>query len=331
MWENPRPVTRSLVSETLRALRPHQWAKNLLVFVPLVLTPPQVGDPDKQLKAVFAFVCLCLVASAGYVVNDLLDLAADRAHPVKRNRPFASGALPVAWGLVLAALLGAAGFALAVATTPSGFTGLLGLYLVTTLAYSLFLKRQLLVDVFVLAGLYTLRVIAGALAIAIELTPWLLAFSLFIFLSLAFAKRYSELQLMATRSETHARGRAYQVGDLELVVAPHDPSEIDAVALQKPKRDVGETVVSDAAMHRDVGARAPGRQRLVRPLAARKRPVVGRQNGLSRPRQRRHLDDQVRVDRAEYDDHRRPLRPNGCRWRLRQGLYSGDNRLRISV
>ena len=217
VWENPRPVTRDLVLDSLRALRPHQWTKNLLVFVPLALTPQQAGDPAKQLTALLAFVALSMVASAGYVVNDLLDLAADRAHPVKRNRPFASGALPVAWGLVLAALLGAAGFALAVATTPSGFTGLLGLYLVTTLAYSLFLKRQLLVDVFVLAGLYTLRVIAGALAIAIELTPWLLAFSLFIFLSLAFAKRYSELQLMATRSETHARGRAYQVGDLELV------------------------------------------------------------------------------------------------------------------
>ncbi len=217
VWENPRPVTRHLALDSLRALRPHQWTKNLLVFVPLALTPQHVGDPAKQLTAFFAFLALSMVASAGYVVNDLLDLDADRQHPTKRDRPFASGALPLGWGWALAGLLSAAGLGLALATTPEGFVGMLVLYAGATLAYSGFFKRQLLLDVIVLAGLYTLRVIAGSAAVDIGLTPWLLAFSLFIFLSLAFAKRYAELRLLASRSETHARGRAYQVGDLDLI------------------------------------------------------------------------------------------------------------------
>lgn len=198
-------------------MRPHQWTKNLLVFVPLALTPGEVGDVAKQATALLAFVALSLVASAGYVVNDLLDLEADRAHPVKRRRPFASGALSPGWGIGLAALLAAVGAALAWRFTPPGYWAVIGLYLALTFAYSFFFKRQLMLDVIVLAGLYTLRVIGGAQAVQIGLTPWLLAFSLFIFLSLAFAKRYSELQLMASRNESQVRGRAYQVVDLELV------------------------------------------------------------------------------------------------------------------
>lgn len=217
MWENSRPVTRRLVLDSIRALRPHQWTKNLLVFVPLALTPQALGDPAKQITALLAFVALCLVASAGYVANDLLDLEADRAHPVKRDRPFASGALSVAWGIGMAVLLALLGSAIAALATPPGYWVVIGVYLVLTFSYSLVLKRQLLLDVIVLAGLYTLRVIGGAQAVEIELTPWLLAFSLFIFLSLAFAKRYSEIQLMASRQESHVRGRAYQVDDLELV------------------------------------------------------------------------------------------------------------------
>lgn len=216
LWENARPVSRLLL-DSVRALRPHQWTKNLLVFVPLALTPQEVGDPQKLLTALLAFVALSLVASGGYVVNDLLDLEADRAHPVKRRRPFASGALPVGWGIAMAAGLALAGASVAVLATPPGYWAVIGTYLVLTFSYSLWLKRQLLLDVIVLAGLYTLRVIGGAQAVAIDLTPWLLAFSLFIFLSLAFAKRYSELHLMASRQENQLRGRAYQVGDLDLV------------------------------------------------------------------------------------------------------------------
>jgi 4-hydroxybenzoate polyprenyltransferase len=202
----------------LRALRPHQWAKNLLVFVPLALTPAQVTDPSKGLTALVAFVAWCLVASAGYVLNDLLDLEADRGHPIKRERPFASGSLSRAQGVALAAGLVVAGFGLALAGTPAGFVELLAVYLALTTLYSFYFKRLLLVDVIVLAGLYTLRVIAGAAAVSITLTPWLLAFSLFIFLSLAFAKRYSELDLYAARNENELEGRAYRVEDLGLVL-----------------------------------------------------------------------------------------------------------------
>jgi len=207
-----------LLVNVVRALRPHQWAKNLLLFVPLALTPHEVGSADKQLAVLLAFVAFSLGASAGYVLNDLLDLDADRHHPTKRHRAFASGALSITTGVLLIPVLLGASFAVAFFGTDRSVLPILGLYLVATVAYSVYLKRQLLVDVFVLAGLYTLRVIAGAAAAAIELTPWLLAFSLFIFLSLAFAKRYSELTLMEGRNETQPRGRAYRVGDLDLVL-----------------------------------------------------------------------------------------------------------------
>lgn len=210
-------MRRLPLGEGLRALRPHQWAKNLLVFVPLALTPQRLGDPALQLAALVAFAAFSLAASAGYVVNDLLDLEADRAHPDKRRRPFASGGLSLPAGLAMAAGLSAAAFGLALSRTPPSFALVLATYMALTLAYSAFLKRLLLVDVLLLAGLYTLRVIGGAAAVSITLTPWLLAFSLFIFLSLAFAKRYSELVLMASLREEGARRRAYRVGDLELV------------------------------------------------------------------------------------------------------------------
>jgi 4-hydroxybenzoate polyprenyltransferase len=173
---------------------------------------------------VLAFVCFSLCASAGYVLNDLLDLQADRQHPTKRHRPFASGALPVSLGVALTALLLALGLGLGFLFAAPSFLSVLGVYLVTSVTYSVFLKRQLLIDVIVLAGLYTLRVIAGGAAVSIELTPWLLAFSLFIFLSLAFAKRYSELALAATRQQEQLPRRAYQVGDLDLVLIPGSSS-----------------------------------------------------------------------------------------------------------
>jgi 4-hydroxybenzoate polyprenyltransferase len=212
-------VRRHPVVEGLRALRPHQWAKNLLVFVPLALTPGRVGEPALQLGALAAFVAFSLVASAGYLVNDLLDLEADRRHPEKCKRPFASGALGarIGVGLAIALVLGAV--VLVAAVLPGSFAGVLGTYLVLTLVYSAYLKRFLMLDVILLAGLYTLRLIGGAVAVTIGLTPWLLAFALFIFLSLAFAKRYSELHMLAARREVQAERRAYRVEDLDLVAA----------------------------------------------------------------------------------------------------------------
>jgi 4-hydroxybenzoate polyprenyltransferase len=204
-------------ASAVRAMRPHQWAKNLLVFVPLFLTPGDVGDTDKQWAVLLAFVAFCAVASAGYLLNDLLDLEADRAHPVKRDRPLASGQLPLWAGMSLAGALALFGFGVALTMKTLPFVAVLALYLALTTAYSLVLKRKLLVDVILLAGLYTLRVIGGAAAVVIFPTPWLLAFSLFIFLSLAFAKRASELQLMASVQREGAQRRAYRVEDLELV------------------------------------------------------------------------------------------------------------------
>lgn len=201
-----------------RAVRPHQWAKNLLVFVPLALTPEQLGDLAQWRAALWAFAALCAVASAGYLINDLRDLDADRLDPAKRERPFASGALPSRWGYGAAAVLLALGFATAVATTPRAFVAWLATYLVLTLAYSFYVKRQLLLDVLLLAGLYTLRLLAGGAAVGIALTPWLLAFSMFVFLGLAWAKRFAELRRMNEEWRKTAEGRAYRVDDLGVVL-----------------------------------------------------------------------------------------------------------------
>jgi 4-hydroxybenzoate polyprenyltransferase len=200
-----------------RALRPHQWAKNLLLFVPLVLTPAEAGDTAKWLVALAAFACWSAVASAGYLANDALDVAADRADPEKRHRPFATGALAIRTGLGAGIALGVAGVALAFAVAPLAFVAHLLAYLALTLLYSLYVKRWLLLDVLLLAGLYTLRLLAGGAAVQIALTPWLLAFSLFFFLGLAFAKRYGELQRITSVGAINS-SRAYRAGDLDLLM-----------------------------------------------------------------------------------------------------------------
>jgi 4-hydroxybenzoate polyprenyltransferase len=198
-----------------RALRPHQWAKNLLLFVPLALTPVQVSEIGKWLVLLAAFACWSAVASAGYLANDALDLAADRADPEKRNRPFASGALPVRTGIGASVALGLLAIGFAIAVTPPAFIGHLVVYLVLTLVYSLYVKRLLLLDVLLLAGLYTLRLLAGGAAVGIALTPWLLAFSLFFFLGLAFAKRYGELQRIGAGVQS---SRAYRSDEQDLLM-----------------------------------------------------------------------------------------------------------------
>lgn len=210
----PPPLPQG-VRAWLRALRPHQWAKNLLVFVPL-LTAHLLDNGDAISGAVLAFVAFCLCASSVYILNDLLDLAADRAHPRKRNRPFASGQLSVLAGLLLAPALLAAAFAVA-AFLPSRFVlALIGYYLLTLL-YSFALKRQPALDVVVLAMLYTARIVAGTFAIAIETSFWLLAFSMFVFLSLALVKRYTELQQARERGLHEAAGRGYRTEDLPII------------------------------------------------------------------------------------------------------------------
>lgn len=196
----------------VRALRPHQWSKNLLVFVAAVAAH-RIFEPAALYAATLAFVAFCLCASGAYVFNDLVDLDADRRHPRKRARPFAAGRLPVAGGLAAALLLVLAAFALA-SLLPPRFVLVLGLYAATTLAYSLLLKRIVLVDVVVLAALYTLRIVAGAVAIPVEASGWFLAFAMCLFLSLALVKRYAEVHRIAASAQQNVAGRGYRAAHL---------------------------------------------------------------------------------------------------------------------
>jgi 4-hydroxybenzoate polyprenyltransferase/phosphoserine phosphatase len=196
----------------LKALRVHQWAKNLLLFVP-VLTGFAFTNMASLGTVLLAFIAFSLAASATYIVNDLWDLDNDRAHPRKRNRPFASAQLSIFSGLGAAAGLLGLALLLASAVSP-GFLAMLGLYIVMTSAYSWVLKRYVLVDVLMLALLYTLRVFAGSVAAHIPVSSWLLAFSVFLFFSLALVKRCSELVSLQQNGGAAARGRDYRVGDL---------------------------------------------------------------------------------------------------------------------
>jgi 4-hydroxybenzoate polyprenyltransferase len=198
-----------------RAVRDHQWVKNLLVFVPLV-TSHKVLHFSLLLDTVLAFVAFCFCASSVYLLNDLLDLRADRLHPTKRRRPLASGDLSIPAGLaILVTMLAAAG--LTALLLPFAFRVVLGVYYALTLAYSMSLKRRLLVDIFVLGGLYTIRVLAGSAATGIEASPWLLAFCLFFFLSLALLKRYTELRTVKDEEGGALSARGYIPADLPLI------------------------------------------------------------------------------------------------------------------
>jgi 4-hydroxybenzoate polyprenyltransferase/phosphoserine phosphatase len=212
----------------LKAIRLHQWAKNVLIFLPLLLA--HAWAPGLVAGAALAFLSFGLCASATYIVNDLLDLEADRQHPRKRLRPFASGDLSALAGVVIVVLFLAASLTLAMLIPhviaalspqllhlikPHYFLVWLGAYLVTTLAYSLRLKRSVLVDVIVLSGLYTIRIIAGSAASGIAVSTWLGSFSIFFFLSLAFVKRFAELESLRERGGVSIGGRGYHVADIE--------------------------------------------------------------------------------------------------------------------
>jgi 4-hydroxybenzoate polyprenyltransferase/phosphoserine phosphatase len=202
----------------LRQLRLHQWAKNLLILVPAFASHREF-EAGVMISSLLAFFWFGLCASASYVVNDLMDLDSDRAHPRKRSRPLASAELPLVQGMVGAGLLLGIAIAGAAVTLGSLFTAVMLFYLVCTLWYSVSLKRIPMVDVLVLAGLYTLRVIAGGAAIAVVPSFWLLAFSMFVFLSLAVAKRYTELRSILTAGRSIAAGRGYTTDDLPLLLS----------------------------------------------------------------------------------------------------------------
>jgi hypothetical protein len=183
---------KARVKEYLRAMRPHHWIKNLLVFVPLIASH-KVHDLALLLDAALAFASFSLCAASVYLLNALLDLDADRHHVQTRRRPFAAGRISVVRGSLLIPVTLILAFALALMTLPPVFGAALGVYCLMTVAYSLRLKRVLMLDVVVLAGLYSIRIIAGTLAIAETHSFWLLAFSMFIFLNLAMAKRFAEV------------------------------------------------------------------------------------------------------------------------------------------
>ena len=208
---------RSSYSDWLKALRLHQWMKNALIFVPL-LAAHQLTNLTLLWQGVLAFVFFGLCASSVYLLNDLLDLTDDRHHKTKCHRPFASGRLPIGAGIIAFPLLLAAAFGGSALLLPWAFSGTLVAYYILTLVYSLYLKRQMAVDVIALAALYTIRIIAGAAAFGLELTFWVLAFSMFMFLSLALVKRYAELHEARTRGRTEkTRGRGYYPADLEMI------------------------------------------------------------------------------------------------------------------
>jgi len=196
-------------------LRMHQWLKNLLLFI-APLAAHQAPSADLSSMLLLAFFSFSLCASAVYIANDLFDLDSDRHHPRKRLRPFASGRVSVAKGVVLFPLLLLNAFLFAI-PIGSAFVGWLLFYFLLTCAYSWGLKRVVLIDCLVLAMLYTVRIIAGAAAAGISLSFWLLAFSVFLFLSLAFVKRYAELKTHADVGRDHAHGRGYWTSDAPLV------------------------------------------------------------------------------------------------------------------
>lgn len=202
-----------VLHEFVRAMRIHQYAKNALVFVPLI-TAHQYGDSVSIVATIWAFLCFSLCASGVYFLNDLLDLSADRQHVTKCNRPLASGQLSLKFGVVGAVCLPLIAFIIAVLILPSTFVAVLATYYVITNAYSFYLKSISTADVMTLAVLFTLRVIAGAAVLEIMLSSWLLAFSVFIFVSLAFLKRYIEVSTMKDRQK-NARGRGYSYDDRE--------------------------------------------------------------------------------------------------------------------
>jgi len=208
----PPPTLR----EWIKALRVHQWTKNLLLFIPL-LGAHAWGDFGKLAASMLAFIVFCLGASSAYILNDLFDLESDRLHVSKHRRPFASGRISPVSGMVAGSVLCSLAVGLMVLTLPWRFCAVFTGYYILTVLYSHVLKRIVLVDVFLLALLYCIRIFAGGDAATVPVSSWLLAFSLFLFLSLALAKRFTELRSMLSANAVNIKRRGYQVVDLELV------------------------------------------------------------------------------------------------------------------
>lgn len=214
--------------ELIRAIRPHQWLKNLLLFLPLLLTS-EFYTISLLAQTGLGVISFSLCASSVYLMNDLLDLPADRQHHSKRFRPFASGTLSPVIGVITSPVLLTGAFTVALVWLPTYFALVLASYFICTVLYSFVLKRVVLVDVITLAILYTLRIIAGAAAVPIIPSFWLMAFSMFIFMSLAIIKRYTELAWLRESGIQRTEGRGYLAKDLDMMAIFGSSSALIAV------------------------------------------------------------------------------------------------------
>lgn len=213
---SPSHVAMDRLKAILKQIRVHQWVKNLLIFIPLIAAH-RFYDAWSWLALLQAFCAFSVTASTIYIINDLCDLKTDRLDPIKCKRPFASGALPISWApLLMVGLLGAATFF--AWNLPIRFRGGLLLYMIINLLYSFKLKRIIIVDVVILASLYTLRILMGGYAASIPISRWLLAFSIFVFFSLALVKRYTEILHKDVKSENTRRGYLKQDKDVLLAL-----------------------------------------------------------------------------------------------------------------
>lgn len=215
----PKQITqRNFFAVVWLLLRPYQWIKNILIWVPFVAAH-QYGNLSKLILLGAAFCAFNLVASSAYVLNDILDVAHDRLHPCKKYRPFAAGELPIGVGWILSPLLFFAAMVISYVFLPLHFAECLICYFLLTLAYSIWVKKYIALDVVVLAVLYTMRIVAGGVAIAVDISFWLLTFSLFLFLSLAWIKRYSELLVLCAEEDSSSvlPGRGYIAQDLHFI------------------------------------------------------------------------------------------------------------------
>lgn len=206
---------RSPIGAAARALRPHQWSKNALLALPAIAAH-EFFSFDVLGALLAGFVAFSALASAVYIVNDLVDLPNDRAHPSKRHRPLASGELSIPAALITVVMLLLVAVVMALGLPPA-FQGMLVVYAAVTTAYSLVLKQRPILDVITLAGLYTIRVVAGAALVAVSLSRWFLAFSVFFFFSLALVKRVVEMSRRVGTGSESVPGRGYEVGDIPVL------------------------------------------------------------------------------------------------------------------
>ena len=236
------PSLKSGLTTIIKAMRVHQWIKNLLLFIPLLLAH-RIFESDTVLKTFIAFISFSLCASSVYVLNDIFDLESDRSHPRKKYRPFASGALQIPTAIMLVPLLIIASSLLAIFGVSWNFTFALWTYSLLTSLYSFRLKKIAILDVLLLAGLYSFRLYAGSVAGNVFLSPWLIAFAMFLFLSLAFVKRYSELLITISSNNSKPSGRGYYASDIEIVQSVGMASGLVSVlvfALYMNSREVTE-------------------------------------------------------------------------------------------